>query len=326
MPRPHALRVGVIGTGRVGAVLASALADAGHTVVAASGESTASRRRAAALLPDVPLQKPSAVARACDLLLLTVPDDMLGNVVRVLAASGALHAGQVVLHTSGAHGVAALAPAVAVGARAVALHPAMTFTGTETDLPRLRGCAYGVTTGPEESALADGLVADLGGRVVRVAEERRPLYHAALAHGANHLVTLVAEALEMLAAATPTGEPGEPGEPGDTAGPADVLRPLLTAALDNALRAGDAALTGPVVRGDVGTVATHVAEVAAHAPQASASYAALARATVGRAATDGRLLPLRAGHLLAALEGEPATAPATPATPTSAISPEDVAR
>ncbi|MFW6772775.1 Rossmann-like and DUF2520 domain-containing protein [Nocardioides sp. CPCC 205120] len=331
MPRPHALRVGVIGTGRVGAVLASALADAGHTVVAASGESTASRERAAALLPGVPLEKPSAVARACDLLLLTVPDDMLDNVVRVLAASGALHAGQVVVHTSGAHGVAALAPAVAVGARAVALHPAMTFTGTATDLPRLPGCAYGVTTGPEESTLADRLVADLGGRVVRVAEERRPLYHAALAHGANHLVTLVAEALEMLAAAMPATEgttvaegatDGAAGE--EAAGPADVLRPLLTAALDNALRAGDAALTGPVVRGDVGTVATHVAEVAAHAPQASASYAALARATVGRAATDGRLLPLRAGHLLAALEGEPSAAtPAGAATPTST---EDVTR
>ena len=91
---PARLRVGVVGAGRVGAVLAAALGAAGHEVVAATAESDVSRSRAAALLPGVPLRKPTDVARACDLLLLTVPDDMLGNVVSVLAASGALREGQ----------------------------------------------------------------------------------------------------------------------------------------------------------------------------------------------------------------------------------------
>lgn len=298
-------RVGVIGAGRVGAVLAAALRAAGHDVVAVSGESDATRDRVAALLPGVPVAKPSDVARAADLLLLTVPDDMLGNVVGVLAASGALRPDQVVVHTSGSHGLAVLAPAARVGARTLALHPAMTFSGTAADLPRVAGCAYGVTAAPAERPLAAGLVADLGGRVVGVEEERRGLYHAALAHGANHLVTLVAEAREVLAAATD-------GSADDLE---QVLRPLLEAALDNALRHGDAALTGPVVRGDVGTVERHVAEIAAHAPQASASYAALARATTGRATTDGRLLPIRARRVLEALQpasertSEPGVAP-----------------
>ena len=75
------LRVGVVGAGRVGAVLAAALRAAGHEIVAAAGESDASRGRIADLLPGVPNDKPTAVARACDLLLLTVPDDMLANVV-----------------------------------------------------------------------------------------------------------------------------------------------------------------------------------------------------------------------------------------------------
>ena len=120
---PARLRVGVVGAGRVGAVLAAALGAAGHEVVAATAESEVSRSRAAALLPGVPLRKPTDVARACDLLLLTVPDDMLGNVVSVLAASGALREGQLVAHTSGRHGLAVLAPAAALGARPLAVHP-----------------------------------------------------------------------------------------------------------------------------------------------------------------------------------------------------------
>ncbi|GGF45030.1 hypothetical protein GCM10011519_18580 [Marmoricola endophyticus] len=289
-------RIGVVGAGKVGAVLAARLRDAGHQVVAAAGESSASRARAAALLAGVPLLKPTDVARSCDLLMLTVPDDMLGNVVATLADAGALHEGQVVLHTSGRHGLAVLEPARRVGARVLALHPAMTFTGTSLDLPRLSGCVLGAAADTDETrALVQSLAADLEGRLVWVAEERRALYHAALAHGANHLVTLVAEARELL----------------DAAGiedPAGTLRPLLTAALDNALEHGDAALTGPIVRGDVQTVAAHLEQVATHSPAALPSYVALARATADRAVLDGRLLPIRRASLVALLDAAEAGA------------------
>jgi predicted short-subunit dehydrogenase-like oxidoreductase (DUF2520 family) len=277
----HHLSVGVVGAGRVGAVLAAGLRAAGHPVIAAAGESDASRRRAADLLPGVPLRKPSDVAREADLLLLTVPDDMLPNVVKVLADSGALHAGQYVAHTSGRHGLAVLAPAAAVGARVIALHPAMTFTGTAVDLERLHGCVFGLTAGPAERELAETLVAELGGRPTWVPEEMRTLYHAGLAHGANHLVTLVSEAMGLLTAA-------------GVDDPAGTLRPLLDAALDNALAHGDAALTGPIVRGDVQTVAAHLKDIAANAPDTVPSYVAMAWATLDRAVTDGRLLPIRA--------------------------------
>ncbi|MEO9324325.1 DUF2520 domain-containing protein [Nocardioides sp. C4-1] len=302
--RPHTessdrYRIGVIGAGRVGAVLAAGLRAAGHDVVAAAGESDASRGRVEALLPGVAVLKPSAVARAADLLLLTVPDDMLANVVTVLADSGAIREGQLVVHTSGRHGLAVLAPAVAVGARTVALHPAMTFTGTAVDLERLGGCVFGLTAEPEERDVAASLVADLGGRPMWVPETRRSLYHAGLAHGANHLVTLVTEAMEILAAAGADD-------------PAATLRPLLTAALDNALEHGDAALTGPIVRGDVGTVEAHLESVLAEAPTTLPSYLALARATLSRAVTDGRLLPIRALRLSQVLDDAEATAAARP--------------
>jgi predicted short-subunit dehydrogenase-like oxidoreductase (DUF2520 family) len=282
-------RVGVVGAGRVGAVLAAALRAAGHDVVAVAGESDASRRRAADLLPGVPVQKPTDVARACDVLLLTVPDDMLNNVVTMLTASGAIRPGQYVVHTSGAHGLEVLAPAVEAGARGIAMHPAMTFTGTEVDLPRLSGCVFGVTAREAERPVVERLVSDLGGGVMWVDEAHRTLYHAGLAHGANHLVTLVAQAMELLGAA-------------GAEDPAATLRPLLTAALDNALAEGDAALTGPIVRGDVNTVRAHLAEVAANAPDTLPSYLALARATLDRVVTDGRVLPIRANAIRRVLD------------------------
>jgi predicted short-subunit dehydrogenase-like oxidoreductase (DUF2520 family) len=292
----HHFRVGVVGAGRVGAVLAAALAAAGHEIVAAAGESDASRDRIAALLPGAVNEKPTAVARSCELLLLTVPDDMLPNVVAMLSASGAIHAGQYVVHTSGRHGLAVLDAAAAVGAHPVALHPAMTFTGTGVDLARLSGCVFGLTAGPGERELAESLVADLGGTPMWVAEEMRTLYHAGLAHGANHLVTLVTQAMELLGAAGADD-------------PAATLRPLLTAALDNALDQGDAALTGPIVRGDVNTVRAHLVEIQANAPHTLASYVAMARATLDRVVTDGRLLPIQAAKIRQVLDT--AVAPAT---------------
>lgn len=290
-------RVGVVGAGRVGAVLAAGLRAAGHEIVAAAGESDASRGRIAALLPGVPVAKPSEVARACDLLLLTVPDDMLSNVVTMLSASGAIREGQVVVHTSGRHGLAVLEPAREVGALTLAMHPAMTFAGTAVDLPRLAGCVFGVTAAEADRTLTEALVDDLGGRAMWVPEDRRTLYHAGLAHGANHLVTLVAEAMEILSAA-------------GAEDPAATLRPLLTAALDNALEHGDTALTGPIVRGDVETVRAHVADLVADAPQTLPSYVTMARATLDRAVTDGRLLPIRARKMLQVLDAAEVSAAA----------------
>ncbi|MEV6693288.1 Rossmann-like and DUF2520 domain-containing protein [Micromonospora sp. NPDC051196] len=287
---PAVLTVGVIGAGRVGATLGAALAAAGHRVVATTGSSGASRARVALLLPTVSRRRAAEVARAAtDLLLIAVPDDALAGVVAGLAAEGVLRAGQVVAHTSGAHGLGVLAPAAAAGAHPLALHPAMTFTGAPDDLGRLPGISYGVTAPTELRPLAARLVADLGGVPEWIGESDRPLYHAALAHGANHLVTLVNEAADRLRDA-------------GVAQPEKVLAPLLRAALENALRLGDDALTGPVARGDAGTVARHLAQLAATAPESVAAYLALARRTADRAMAAGRLRPVDAEPLLGVLD------------------------
>ena len=141
MSRPARLAVGVVSAGRVGAVLGAALARAGHTVVAASGVSRDSLRRAEELLPDVPLLPPDDVLRGADLVLLALPDDALAGMVRGLVAAGAMRAGQIVVHTSGAHGVDVLEPAAQLGALPLALHPVMTFTGRAEDLERIVACS-----------------------------------------------------------------------------------------------------------------------------------------------------------------------------------------
>ena len=290
--RPARLAVGVIGTGRVGAVLGAALARAGHRVVAAYAVSAASRQRADALLPDVVLATPPEVFAASDLVILAVPDDALPGLVEGLVATGSIRAGQIVLHTSGRYGADVLEPATRLGALPLALHPAMTFTGTAVDLERLAGAMFGVTAPEPLWPIAEALVVEMGAEPMRIAEGDRTLYHAALAHGANHLVTLVNDAMDLLRDA-------------GVAEPDRTLAPLLSAALDNVLRQGDAALTGPVARGDASTVAQHVAAIDEVAPEAVAAYVALARRTATRALASGRLRAADAEPLLDALGGRP---------------------
>lgn len=166
----------------------------------------------------------------------------------------------------------------------------MTFTGTPDDLSRLPGISYGVTAPAELRPFAARLVADLGGVPEWVGENDRPLYHAALAHGANHLVTLVNEAADRLRDA-------------GVERPEKVLAPLLRAALENALRLGDDALTGPVSRGDAGTVRRHLDRLARTAPESVPAYLALARRTADRAVAVGRLRPADAAALRNVLDG-----------------------
>jgi predicted short-subunit dehydrogenase-like oxidoreductase (DUF2520 family) len=273
---PPRLTVGVVGTGRAGAVLGAALARAGHSVVAAYAVSDVSRLRAEALLPGVPLVPVAEVLARADLVLLTVPDDTLPGLVAGLAETGAVRPGQFLAHASGRYGYGVLEPATRRGALPLALHPVMTFTGTSVDLPRLSGAPFGVTAPEELRPAAEALVVEMGGEPVWVAEGARPLYHAALAHGANHLAALVAQTLDLLAHA-------------GVEEPARLVAPLLSAALDNSLRYGDQALTGPVARGDAGTVAAHLDALAEVSPQARSAYVALARVTADRALHAGLL-------------------------------------
>jgi predicted short-subunit dehydrogenase-like oxidoreductase (DUF2520 family) len=267
--RPARLKVGIISAGRVGTALGVALERADHVVVACSAISHASRQRAQRRLPDTPVATPPDVAAGAELLVLAVPDGELAGLVSGLAATSAVRPGTIVIHCI-----------------PLAVHPAMTFTGSDEDITRLADSCFGVTAADEIGyAIGQSLVLEMGGEPFCVAEEARVLYHAALAHAGNHIVTVVADALDALRAALRgselLGQQTVDDQPGGIA--ERIIGPLARAALENTLRRGQAALTGPVARGDAAAVAAHLAALGQVGPELAQAYRVNALRTAQRA-------------------------------------------
>jgi predicted short-subunit dehydrogenase-like oxidoreductase (DUF2520 family) len=284
--RPARLKVGIISAGRVGSALGVALERADHVVVACSGVSRASRQRADHRLPDTPVVPAPDVAANAELLLLAVPDSELAGLVSGLAATSAVRPGTIVAHTSGANGVGILAPLAHDGCIPLALHPAMTFTGSDEDISRLPDTCFGITAADDVGyAIGQSLVLEMGGEPFCVREDARVLYHAALAHAGNHVVTVLADAHEAVRTALRgselLGQQTVDDQPGGLA--ERIVGPLARAALENTLRRGQAALTGPVARGDATAVAEHLAALAGVGPELAEAYRVNALRTARRA-------------------------------------------
>src|ERR1700737_4711779 len=259
--RPARLKAGIISAGRVGTALGVALERVDHVVVACSAVSQASRRRAERWLPETPVFPVPDVAGNAELLLLAVPDTELEALVSGLAATSAVRPGTIVAHTSGVNGVTVLAPLSRQDCIPLAIHPAMTFTGSDEDISRLPDTCFGITAADEVGyAIAQSLVLEIGGEPFRVREDARTLYHAALAHASNHVVTVLLDAVEALRSALwgqeLLGQELVGNEPNGIA--ERVIGPLARASLENALQRGQSALTGPVARGDAAAVARHL--------------------------------------------------------------------
>jgi predicted short-subunit dehydrogenase-like oxidoreductase (DUF2520 family) len=289
--KPPRLDVGVVGTGRAGSVIGAALKRAGHQVKACTAVTDLSKLRAEALLPGVAILSIEETVADRDLILLSIPDDVLAQVVSGLATTNAVSPGTFVMHLSGRYGIEVLRPLTELGCLPLALHPVMTFTGTSIDLNRLSACPFGVTTHPTLRPVAETLVMEMGGEPVWVPEASRSLYHAALTFGANNLMTLVNQTSELLESAGITN-------------PEALVAPLLSASLDNALRNGDSALTGPIARGDAETVREHLRVLANFDPAVTQAYRSLARLTAVRALAAGVLQPQSAENLLTMLADE----------------------
>ena len=284
--RPARLKVGIISAGRVGTALGVALERADHVVVACSAISNSSRRMAERRLPDTPVLPVPDVAVSAELLLLAVPDSELAGLINGLAATGSVRRGTIVVHTSGANGIGILAPLTAQGCLPLAIHPAMTFTGSDEDVIRLGETCFGITAADEIGyAIAQSLVLEIGGEPFRVREDARTLYHAALAHASNHIVTVVADALDALRAALSGQELLGQELIGDAPGglAERIIGPLARAALENTLQRGQAALTGPVARGDAEAVAGHLVALAEVNSELAQAYCANSLRTAQRA-------------------------------------------
>lgn len=263
------LRVGLIGAGRAGTVVARALERVGHPCIAVDAISDAAKSRAATLLPSADIRDAVDVCAAADLIIVAVPDSAIEPVVVGLVANGAITARHLVMHLSGAHGIGALASAAAVGATVMAVHPAMTLHGRIEDVHRLQHCPFAITAEGDAIHIAQALVLEIGGEPVVITETNRVQYHAALAHASNHSVTVLSQSMELLARV-------------GVESPGEYLRQLVEASVEGALRDGDRALTGPIARGDFVTVREHLAALDQAPQDIRQTYIALARATAVR--------------------------------------------
>jgi len=271
------MRIAVVGAGRVGTAVAVLLGRAGHRIVAVSG-GAATRGRVSSHLPSVPFVEPAEAAAAAELLVIGTPDDAIAPVAGRVAT--AIRPGTWVAHLSGSLGLDVLDAVRAAGAGRLAIHPLQTVPDVGTALERLPGSWIAITADDEEGyGLAERIAHDLHGTPFRLADELRPLYHAAAVFASNFVITTSAVADGLFASA------GVPD-------PRAAMAPLQQATLANLERSGPTtALTGPVVRGDAGTIGRNLEALKQHAPEAVVLYVALARATLDLADRSGRLAP-----------------------------------
>lgn len=260
-PSADGRALALVGPGRAGTAVATALVAAGWRVTGVAGrEPAAASVRTAAGRLGAPAGTAPEVAAGADLVVLATPDAAIEAAAAAVAASVRPEA--LVVHLAGAHGLEVLA---AVPARRGALHPLQTLPDAERGAARLRGAPAAVAGDPEVEALARAI----GMTPFRVDDEDRAAYHAAACVASNHLVTLLAQV-----SAT-------------TSVPLDAFLPLVRATVDNVAELGPrVALTGPVARGDAATVRAHLGALPAGERDA---YRAMARRTAVLAGRDPSL-------------------------------------
>lgn len=266
--------IAVVGLGRVGMSLGRALRSAGYPILAVWNRSPTAIPERAALLGAPALASAADAVRAADLTLLTVSDNAIEAVAAAIARDGAWQ-GRAVVHTSGALGRDVLAAAAAGGALTGALHPLAAFAHLGTDLPP--GIAFAIEAQEPLRSTLTRLALHLGGRPLVLDAEDKALYHAAAVIASNYSVTLAAVAARLLRRVGAAEHDS-----------LQMLLPLMRSTLDNLERQGlPEALTGPIVRGDTGTVRRHLLELDAADREAGTLYRCLALGTLPLATLRG---------------------------------------
>ena len=286
--------IGFVGAGTVAGVLAGLAAEAGYQVARVASRTCASAERLAQSVEGcLPVATAYEVAAACDLVFLTVPDGAIEEV----CSSITWRSGTAVVHCSGATPLDALSAASAAGAATGAFHPLQTFADVARGKSLLAGSSVAVETpDPTLRGTLYGFAEDLGCNAFDLPSDSRALYHVSAVMASNHLVTLIADAAELWR---------QFGF--DRSSGLRALLPLARGTVNNLESAGlPAALTGPVARGDVGTVKANLGALDGQSSDVRAAHRAMTRRTLELARERGSITEENEAKILALLEGEPA--------------------
>lgn len=288
--------IGIVGAGPVGTALGVALDRAGWPIHAVASRDPGRRERFRGLVPGVrPFSEATPLVEEVELIILAIPDDAIP------AVAGALHmySGQAMIHTSGSLGAEVLAPSMAAGTQVGSFHPLVAFADLERAVAAFHGATIAIDGDDQLLDLLARMAEAIGGTPVRLEPGAKPAYHAAAVLAAGGFDALL-DAIAQLGRVAGL----------DEAGSLAIYGPLIEQTLGNARSLGiGAALTGPMVRGDRGTVASHLAALAAHAPSAVPLYRALAEREIAIALERGALTPEAAAEMAATLS-QPLATPA----------------
>jgi predicted short-subunit dehydrogenase-like oxidoreductase (DUF2520 family) len=270
--------IGIIGAGAVGTALGVALTRGGWPVHAVASRDSGRRERFRSLVEvGRVFADPEPILDEVELIILAVPDD----VVAPLAASLRMYSGQAMIHTSGALGAEVLEPAMAAGTQIGAFHPLVAFADTERAVQALHSATVAIEGDDQLAAMLADMAEAIGARPVRLAPGSKAAYHAAAVLAAGGFVALLDAIAELGRVAGL-----------DEAGSLAIYGPLIEGTLGNARALGiRAALTGPMTRGDLGTLRAHLETVRLHAPGVLDLYVAAARREIDLAESRGALAP-----------------------------------
>ncbi len=257
--------VGMLGAGKVGTALALALQRAGYALAGVSSRSTSSAQTLAQTL-ECPVYAPKALFAQAQLVFITIPDDDLAAIAQELADTIPLSTG-IVAHCSGALTSAVLQPLQLRGWHVASCHPLAPFASRTTPLPQ--AITWAIEAEPVVYAVLAELVQAVGGIPRPIQAEHKVLYHSAAVLSANYAITLAARAVDVLQLCGWSQQES-----------LQALVPLLRDNVENLARLGlPQALTGPLARGDYGTVECHLQALDSNAPDIASLYRACIEAT-----------------------------------------------
>jgi predicted short-subunit dehydrogenase-like oxidoreductase (DUF2520 family) len=261
--------IAILGLGKVGTAVGFLLREAGYRIVAIASRSQASLNQGLVYTGGTPYLNFSAAALPASCIIITTPDDYIADICKEITKEGCIRPGKKVIHMSGAGGLDLLESARDAGAHLACIHPLQSFADVESAIRNIPGSTFGITSGDEIKAWSVQMVRDLGGVPFFIADKDKPLYHAAACIASNYLTTLIYMVEEIYQSLGLNRE--------------DTIRaiwPLVMGTISNIKTNGAVqALTGPVARGDAGTVRKHIEALRNKLPALLPAYSALGTLT-----------------------------------------------